>query len=336
MTSPGTIEFREVPVPEPGPGEVLVRMKRIGVCGSDVHVYHGKHPLTTYPIVQGHELCGVVEKTGSSVRGLKPGDMVTIQPQVTCGDCYPCRHGNYHICDDLKVMGFQTGGAASEFFAVEAGKVLTLPAGINYDQGAMIEPLAVGVHALGRGGGAEGKRVVVLGAGPIGNLTAQVARAQGAALVMVTDLSDHRLGLASECGIEVCVNTSRDDLAEVIREHCGENRADLILECVGARQTVEQAITVARKGSDIVVVGVFSEKPAVDLGTVQNRELRLIGTLMYREPDWKAAIQLVKKGRISLQPLVTDHFAFRDYLAAYRHIDAHREHAMKVMIVMEE
>lgn len=336
MTAPGKIEFREVPVPEPATGEVLVRMKRIGVCGSDLHVYHGTHPYTSYPVVQGHEVCGVIEKTGPSVRGLTVGDMVTIQPQVTCGNCYPCRHGNYHICDDLKVMGFQTGGAGSEFFAVEAAKVLKLPAGMSCDHGAMIEPLAVGVHALGRGGGAEGKKVLVLGAGPIGNLTAQIARAQGALQVMITDLSDHRLAVAGECGIDICVNTSREDPATAIGSYFGPDKADLILECVGAQQTVEQAVAVARKGSDIVVVGVFGKKPEVDLGIVQDRELRLVGTLMYREPDWKTAIALVQKGKIKLEPLLTDHFAFQDYLAAYRHIDAHRERTLKVMIVVQE
>ena len=113
MTSPGVIEFKEVPAPKPGPGQVLLRIKRIGVCGSDIHVYHGKHALTPYPVVQGHEVSGVVEMLGSGVKGFKVGDPVTFQPQVTCGTCYPCRHGAYHICDNLKVMGFQTTGAGS-------------------------------------------------------------------------------------------------------------------------------------------------------------------------------------------------------------------------------
>ncbi len=126
MTSPGVIEFREVPAPEPAAGELLLRMKRIGVCGSDIHVYHGKHALTPFPVVQGHEVSGVVEKLGPGVRGFKPGERVTFQPQVFCGQCYPCTHGAYHICDNLKVMGFQTTGAASELFAVPAAKVLKL------------------------------------------------------------------------------------------------------------------------------------------------------------------------------------------------------------------
>ncbi|MGZ5959355.1 MAG: zinc-dependent alcohol dehydrogenase [Myxococcaceae bacterium] len=335
MTAPGRIEFRDVPVPEPIAGQVLLRMKRIGVCGSDIHVFHGKHALTPYPVVQGHEVSGVVERTGPGVNGLAPGDPVTLQPQVTCGTCYPCTHGAYHICDALKVMGFQTTGAASEFFAVDAAKVLKLPKGMSFEHGAMMEPLAVAVHALGRGGGAAGKKVLVLGAGPIGNLVAQAARGTGAAAVTITDVSDYRLELAGRCGIEARVNPSKVDLRRAVREQLGEAKADLILECVGIQKTIEQALEVARKGTDIVVVGVFGDRPVVDLGTVQDRELRLTGTLMYQEPDWRKAIALVEQGKVMLQPLVTDHFDFTDYLAAYRYIDGNRERAMKVMIDVE-
>ena len=336
MTSPGTIELREVPAPEPGPGQVLLRIKRIGVCGSDIHVYHGKHALTPYPVVQGHEVSGVVEKLGSGVKGFKLGDPVTFQPQVTCGACYPCRHGAYHICDNLKVMGFQTTGAGSELFALDARLVLKLPSGTSFDHGAMVEPTAVGVHAITRGGGVTGKRVLILGAGPIGNLTSQVARGMGAEKVMITDVSDYRLGLAKDCGVDIAVNTGREDLAGRLRDGFGEEKADLILECVGVGATIAQAVAVARKGTDIVVVGVFGDRPQVDLGTVQDRELRLIGTLMYQEPDWKKAIELIGSGKVKLQPLVTNHFAFADYKKAYEYIDANREKAMKVMITVQD
>lgn len=336
MTSPGVIEFRDVPSPEPRPGQVLLRIKRIGVCGSDIHVYHGKHALTPYPVVQGHEVSGVVEKLGEGVRGLKPGDPVTFQPQVTCGACYPCLHGAYHICDNLKVMGFQTTGAGSELFALDSRLVLKLPGGTSMDHGAMVEPTAVGVHAIGRAGGVKGKKVLVLGAGPIGNLTSQVARGLGAAKVMITDVSDYRLGLARECGVDYAVNTAQHDLAAKIRENLGEDKADVILECVGAGATISQAVAVARKGTDIVVVGVFGDKPQVDMGTVQDRELRLIGTLMYQEQDWKKAIDLIGGEKVKLQPLVTNHFAFADYKKAYEYIDANRERAMKVMITVTE
>jgi L-iditol 2-dehydrogenase len=335
MTSPGKIEFHDVPVPALADGQLLVRMKRIGVCGSDIHVFHGKHPYTSYPVVQGHEVSGVVEKVAPGVKGFSPGDPVTFQPQVTCGKCYSCTHGAYHICDSLKVMGFQTTGAASELFAVDAAKALRLPPGMSLEHGAMMEPLAVAVHALGRGGGAAGKKVLVLGAGPIGNLVAQAAKGSGAADVLLTDVSDVRLELARRCGIGGTVNPTRTELAEAVRQRFGDTKADLILECVGGQKTIESAVAVARKGTDIVVVGVFGDRPVVDMGLVQDRELRLIGTLMYQEPDWRAAIELAAARKVNLEPLVTDRFPFERYLDAYELIEANRDRAMKVMITVE-
>ena len=183
MTAPGEIEFREVPVPEPEENQVLVKIRKIGVCGSDIHVYHGEHPFTSYPVTQGHEVSGEIEKLGSGVKGWKAGQKVTIQPQVVCGKCYPCRHGKYNLCEELKVMGFQTTGVASDYFAVDAAKVTPLPEEMSFDEGAMIEPLAVAVHAVKRAGNVEGAKIAVLGAGPIGILVAQTAKGLGACLL---------------------------------------------------------------------------------------------------------------------------------------------------------
>ena len=336
MTEPGIIEFREVPLPEIRADEVLIRIMRIGVCGSDIHVYHGRHPYTSYPVVQGHEVSGRVEKVGSKAKSLIPGDKVTIQPQVVCGHCYSCLHGNYHICDNLKVMGFQTTGAASEFFAVPASKVMKLPDQMSYEHGAMVEPAAVAAHALRRAGEVSGKRILVLGAGPIGNLVAQAARGLGAKAVMVTDISDFRLSVAAKCGVAQGVNPKKQDLRTAIVRHFGPDRADLILECIGAEPTIEQAVAQARKGTDIVVVGVFGEKPRVDLGLVQDRELRLIGTLMYQEEDFCTAIELISHGKVNLSPLVSNSFSFQDYLKAYEYIDEKKDKTMKVVIRVQE
>lgn len=336
MTKPGEIEFNEVPTPQIKDNEVLVKIMKIGVCGSDIHVFHGKHPYTSYPMVQGHELSGIIEKLGSDVTNFAVGDQVTIQPQVVCGKCYPCTHGDYHICDELAVMGFQTTGTASEYFAVQADKVLKIPENMSLDEGAMVEPMAVAVHALSRGGNVEGKNILVLGAGPIGNLIAQTAKGLGAKRVMITDLSDYRLKLAKECGIDYCINTKNKDLTQAIADNFVENKADLILECVGINPTMEQAITNARKGTDIIVVGVFGDKAMVDLGLVQDRELKLIGTLMYQEKDYIKAIELIEQGKIQLKPLITDYFKFRDYLKAYEYIEKKKDQAMKVIINIHE
>ena len=332
MTSPGTIEFRQVEPVSPKSDEVLIRIHRIGVCGSDIHVYHGLHPYTGYPVVQGHEVAGVVAGVGSEVKGFSPGDAVVFMPQVTCGECYPCRHGMYHICDHLKVMGFQTDGAAQDYFAVPAQMVIRLPEGISLDLGAMVEPLSVAVHALRRGGGVGGKKVLVLGAGTIGNLVGQAARALGAAAVMVTDLSEYKLTMARRVGISQAVNTRSQDLGAAILDVFGPDKADLILECVGAQETISQAVGLARKGSTIVVVGVFGAKPVVDLGLVQDRELSLVGTLMYQKTDYEQAIALIDQGSVKLVPLITHRFPFEKYLQAYQAIESSNGEYMKVMI----
>jgi L-iditol 2-dehydrogenase len=335
MVRPGKIEFREIDVPPLGPGEVMLRTRRIGVCGSDIHVFHGMHPYTDYPIVQGHEVSGEVAAVGEVVKGIAPGDKITFAPQVVCGKCYPCRHGMYHICENLKVMGFQTDGAAQEYFPLPAEVVFKLPQEISLDHAAMIEPIAVAVHAVSRGGDVQGKKVLVLGAGTIGNLVAQVAKAFGADKVMISDVKPYKLEKAKACSVDYSINTAESDLEQAILDHFGPDRADLILECVGAQVTITQAVQNARKGTPIVVVGVFGEKPVVDLGLVQDRELKLVGTLMYQNSDYKTAIDLVNKAKVRLDNLITHRFDFEDYLKAYQAIEESNGEYMKVMIELD-
>ena len=336
MTAPKQITFREIPVPEPGDDQVLVKIMKIGVCGSDIHVYHGTHPFTSYPVTQGHEVSAKVVSWGANVSGFSEGQRVTIEPQVYCGKCYPCTHGKYNLCEELKVMGFQTTGTASEYFAVDASKVTPLPEGMTFNEGAMIEPLAVTVHAAKRFPELEGSKVVVLGAGPIGILLAQSCKALGAAQVMVTDVSDYRLELAKECGADVVYNTLNKDFGEAMIESFGPDKADVIYDCAGNDITMGQAIKYARKGSTIILVAVFGKMATVDLAVLNDHELDLNTTMMYRHEDYVDAIRLVGEGKIQLKPLMSKHFAFKDYLQAYQYIDENRETTMKVLIDVDE
>ena len=332
MTAPGEIVFREIPVPQPGPGEVLVKIKRIGICGSDIHVYHGKHPFTSYPVTQGHEVSGQIAALGEGVTGLSVGQKVTIEPQVVCGKCYPCRHGKYNLCEELKVMGFQTTGTASEYFAVDAGKITPIPEEMTYDEGAIIEPLAVTVHAARRFPEMKGAKVAILGCGPIGILLAQSCKALGAEAVMITDISQKRLDLARTCGVDFAINTRERDFGEAMVACFGPDKADVIYDCAGNDITMGQAIKYARKGSKIVLVAVYAGMATVDLAVLNDHELDLDTTMMYRHEDYVEAIRLVNEGKIPLKPLMTKHFAFQDYLAAYQYIDANREMTMKVIV----
>ena len=331
MTAPGQIEIQEVPVPAPGPGEVLLRVQRIGVCGSDIHVFHGKHPYTSYPVVQGHELSAVVEALGPGVTGIDIGRKVTAMPQIVCGECAPCRRGDDHICDRLQVQGFQAPGCAQELWVTRADKLVPLPDAFTFEQGALVEPASVAVHAVERAGGVAGRRVAVLGAGPIGNLVAQAARARGAS-VLVTDLSDHRLDIARRCGLDQVSNPGHETLREASRRVFGPDGFDLAFECVGVEATITAAIQAIQKGGTLVVVGVFAEKPRVDVGLLQDRELGLVGTLMYQRQDYEQAVALIESGAIVTEPLISRHFALADFLEAYRFLERQRDEAMKVFI----
>ena len=331
MTAPGKIEIRNVPVPVPGPGEVLLEIQRIGVCGSDIHVYHGKHPYTSYPIVQGHEFSAVVAAVGSEVSGLTPGAKVTSMPQIVCGECAPCKRGDYHICDHLKVQGFQAPGCAQEYWVTRADSIIPLPDSFSFEQGALVEPLSVAVHAVSRAGDIRGKNVVVLGAGPIGNLVSQTAR-QAGANVLITDLSEYRLGIAQQCGLAATSCARNETLSQASERVFGQAGFDTALECVGVEPTMTSAIAAIQKGGTIVVVGVFGEKPRVDLGLVQDHELTLRGTLMYQRADYVRAVDLIASGGVITRPLMSKHFSIDDYLEAYHFIDAQGDKSLKVFI----
>jgi L-iditol 2-dehydrogenase len=331
MTAPGKIEIHNVPVPTVGPGEVLLRVQRIGVCGSDVHVYHGKHPYTGYPVIQGHEFSATVEALGKGVMGLTPGMKATSMPQIVCGECAPCRRGDYHICDKLKVQGFQAPGCAQELWVTAADTIVPLPETFTFEQGAFVEPLSVAVHAVSRAGKITGRRVVVLGAGPIGNLVAQVARDEGAT-VLCTDLSDYRLEIARQCGLAAISNAEQETLAQASERIFGPDGFDVAFECVGVEATITAAIENIQKGGTLVIVGVFGQKPRVDLGLVQDRELNIHGTLMYQRQDYERAVELLASGAVVTEPLMSKHFSIDDYLAAYRFIDSQGDKAMKVFI----
>jgi L-iditol 2-dehydrogenase len=332
MIAPHEITFQEIPIPTVSAKEVLVKIKRIGVCGSDIHVYHGRHPYVTYPLTQGHEVSARIEALGEGVTEFKIGQKVTIEPQVYCKKCYPCTHGKYNLCENLKVMGFQTTGTASEYFVVDASKVTPLSDGMTYDEGAMIEPLAVTVHACKRAGNVAGMKVAVLGAGPIGIMLSQSLKAMGAEIVMVTDISDYRLELAKKCGADFVYNTKKVDFAKAFVECFGEDKADIIYDCAGNDITMEQAIQNARKGSKIILVAVYAGMANVDLAKLNDSELELNSSMMYRHEDYVDAIRLVEEGKIQLKPLMSKHFSFKEYQSAYEYIDKNAETTMKVLI----
>ena len=338
LVEPKHIEFKEVAEPKAADltaHQVLVNIKRIGICGSEIHSYHGLHPATFYPVVQGHEYSGVVMAVGSEVTVCKPGDHITARPQLVCGKCNPCKRGQYNVCEHLRVQAFQADGAAQDFFVVDDDRVAKLPEGMSLDYGAMIEPSAVGAHASNRTD-VKGKNVVVSGAGTIGNLIAQFCIARGAKNVLITDVSDLRLAKARECGIKHTINITKKTLKEAVQELFGEEGYQVGFEVAGVEVSIRSLMETIEKGSDIVVVAVFAKDPALSMFYLGEHELRLIGSMMYRHEDYLTAIDYVSKGIVNLKPLVSNRFAFEEYDDAYKFIDTHRETSMKVLIDFEQ
>jgi L-iditol 2-dehydrogenase len=332
MTEAFKMSFLEAPTPEIGEDEVLIRMRRVGVCGSDIQVYHGKHRYMSFPVVQGHEGAGEIVETGGKVSGFHVGDRVTVQPQVFCGHCAPCRSGHVNVCQNLKVYGVHATGMLSDYFAAPASKVLRLAEGMSFDEGALVEPAAVATGAIRRCGDLAGKNVVVLGAGTIGNLVAQVAGASGAKKTVITDLIPKRLDIARACGIGVCVDTRGRKLKEIILEQFGEDEADVIIDCAGVKALFNEAAVAARCASKLVVVANHKEPVEIELPLFQRRQIDILGIMMYLREDFQRAIGLIALGAVATAPLITDHFDIRRMEEVYRYIDENPEKVMKIII----
>jgi len=334
MTAPGAVEVVETSVPEPGPGQIQINVKRIGVCGSDIHVWHGEHPFTSYPVVQGHEYCGTVSKVAADVDGISEGQLVTALPQEVCGKCVPCQRGNWHVCDELRVRGFQAPGCAQDYFVTELDKVVVLPDSFSLEQGAFIEPLAVASHSTGRAGVLEGANAAVLGAGPIGNFVAQTARAKGAR-VLIGDVSEFRLKVARQCGLEDAFNPDEEDLSDAVDRAFGTDGIDVVFDCAGVQSSLDSAVATVNKGGTVLIVAVFGEKPRVDMAVVCESELNVVGTMMYHHDDYHQAVARLAAGELITAPLDSMHFRFEQYQDAYEFIDRQGAESMKVFIDLD-
>jgi len=335
LKTPGNIEIRQIPMLEElKPNEILLKIHKIGICGSDIHVFHGKHPFVTkYPVIQGHEYSGEIISVGEAVTSVKPGMKATARPQVVCGKCPPCLRGQYNICQNLTVQGFVANGSAQDYFIVTEDRIVAVPDSVSYEQAALIEPAAVGAHSTIRAGDLRGKNVVVAGSGTIGNLIAQFAIARGAKKVLVTTAkSDFRLGVARQCGIKETANLSKESFPEAVKRVFGAEGFQVGFEAAGAQGAVTDLIAGVENGGTVIIVGVFEDNPVVNMGFLGEHELNVLGSMMYRQEDYEEAVRFIVEEKIITAPLITSRFSFDDYLDAYHFIEKEGHKSLKVMI----
>jgi L-iditol 2-dehydrogenase len=303
-------DFAEVPNPVVGRRDVLIRVRACGICGSDAHGMDGSSGRRIPPIVMGHEAAGVVARVGTDVTRWKEGDRVTFDSTVYCGDCETCRSGLVNLCPNRRVIGVSTSeyrrnGAFAEYVAVPDHIVYAIPEGMSFVAGAAVEPLSVAVHALSRAPVTAASSTAVIGAGVIGLMTLQALRARGCRNVTVVDLAPERLALAARLGASATVRSDLDDPLEAIRAASSADGADVVFEAVGITPTVHLAVSAARKGGTVVLIGNVAASVELPLQTVVTRQLTLAGTAA-SAGEYADAIAMIGDGRVDAEALVSE------------------------------
>ena len=336
LNSPLDLAVRDVPDPgAPGPGEVRVRVQSVGICGSDVHYYeHGRIGdfVLRAPMILGHEASGVVEEVGADVGSLTPGDVVAMEPGVPCGDCRECRTGRYNLCKDVRFWATPPyDGALAEHVIHPAALAFRLPDHMSTEEGALMEPLAVGVHASERGGVRPGSVVAVNGAGTIGCVTLLAALAYGASQVIVADVIPARLERARDLGAAAVVDARSESLAEAVMAATGGRGADVGVECSGHPDGAQTLVDASAPAGRVVLVGMGPQPTKIDTVAAMVKEVDLATVFRYANA-YPTAIQLTAAGRVPVAQLVTDRFSFEESVRAFEYARSPRPDTCKVMI----
>jgi len=302
------VEVVERETPAPGAGEALVAVHAAGICGTDIAIATGKHPRAKPPLVLGHEFAGEVVALGAPSAeyvgggGVAVGDRVTVYPLLWCGECWSCTHGAAHVCRSLRMIGIDRDGGMAQLMTVATDLLCKLPDDMPWEIGALVEPLAVGVHALEMSGAGSDDFVVVMGAGPIGLVTAIALREAGVRKILITDMSAYRLALAKAFGFEA-LDVGSCDAAEQVRARTGGDGADVVFEVAGSSSAAIAMTDLVRCRGTIVMESVHKTAHEVDLRAINFKEITMIGTRVYERKDYGKAIELAR--RTDVAPLVS-------------------------------
>ena len=326
-TAVDTIVSMDVPVPEIPTGWALVKVAYNGICGTDLAILHGKHPRAKAPLVMGHEISGWVERAGAT--GPAEGTLVTAEPLISCGKCKACRNGNSHVCRRLGLYGIDTAGGLAEFVALPPAVLHPVPDGVHPRIAALAEPLAVAVHAVDRSGMEHGDVVAIYGAGPIGILTALVARHEGAGKVVITEPSAWRRDVATRLGFTVVPDGAT--VVETIEALTDGEGADTTFDSAAHPSVAAELTATTRVHGRIVVVGVYKEPTALDLQAICFKEQSVVGVRVYTSTDIARAIELIAADALNLSVFPTRAFDLAETGAAFA-AAAYGQECLKVMV----
>jgi 2-desacetyl-2-hydroxyethyl bacteriochlorophyllide A dehydrogenase len=302
---PGRIAVETTEIPAPGPNEALIRTLVAGVCGSDLHAAHGRHPFVPLPYRPGHEVVGVIETAGSAVGSFAPGQRVIVEPYLPCWTCRMCASGRENLCENLQFFGcgYAQGGMA-DYFTLAADRLHLVPDALDDHTAALIEPLSTPVHAVRLAGDVAGRSAAVLGAGTIGLLTLAVLRAHQVGRVVSTDPLPAKRARASALGADATIDAGTPDVAGQVRKALGGS-ADIVFDCVSVQSSIDQAIAIADKGGTVMVVGVPAREVTVPLPIVQDHQIRIQGSATYLPEDYRESAGLLGRGAVKTTDFVT-------------------------------
>jgi len=330
------LEVADLPRPAVAPGEVLVEVAACGICGSDVHGYDGSSGRRIPPLVMGHEAAGIVAEVGEGVTRFAIGDRVTFDSTVYCGACGYCLSGQINLCDNRQVVGvstpdFRRAGAFAEFVTVPEHIVYRLPGELSFAEAAMLEAVSVALHAVAVSNLKGGETALVIGAGMIGLLTLQAARAAGVARILVADIDATRLKLAQESGADATILASGSAMVDEVLRQTGGRGVDLVLEAVGRDETVSAAIDAVRKGGTVTLIGNITPQVTLPLQKVVSRQIRLQGSCA-SSGEYPQAIELVSNGKIKVTPLITAVAPLSDGARWFERLHSREPNLMKIVI----
>lgn len=314
-------------------GEVLLRVKRVGICGSDVHIYQGHNPFATYPRVWGHEFAGEVIAIGDGVTGVSVGDHVVGEPYLNCGRCYACRQGQGNVCKDLKVFGVHLDGGAREYVVMEEGKVYKVDKNVPWDVAVLAEPLTIGFHSVARGQVKAGDIVLVMGSGTIGITVMLAAKATGAT-VICTDILDDKLDYVQSLGADYVINVAKQDQAEAIRQLLEGEQPNVVIDCIGNKSSLESAVVEVSPAGRVVELGfspIASEIPHV---IIMQKEVDVRGTRL-QSGEFPEAIAYIERNQDRLASFVTQRYTMDQIPEAFQMATARPEAVRKIVIVID-
>ncbi|MEQ8342092.1 MAG: alcohol dehydrogenase catalytic domain-containing protein [Marinovum algicola] len=327
-TGPKSVEIRDTALPRPKPGEVLLKMQLCGVCGTDIGIHSGTHPRAAAPLILGHEFVGEVVEAGAR---FARGQRVVAYPLLSCGVCHPCRTGSPHVCTGLRLIGIDQAGGLAEYLSVPEDMLFAVPEDMDNRIAALVEPLAVALRAVEQSGLGLADRVAVLGAGPIGLLTALAARQAGAAEVLVSDIDPARLALAGALGFRP-VDLRQDDLSEQVQTATDGDGVDVVFECAGVGPAARDMTRIARPGGTICLTSLHKAPCPVALLDIAFKELRLIGSRVYTREQFRRSITLAQAMAEDLERVITRTLPLSGSAHVFDLIAAPEEADVKILI----